>query len=224
MKGGIGKSQITVLTATALSSPPFSLRVAVVDVDEQKSIVELQKIDTKFYAPTTPPFTVVDVDVSGLEQQIADLDKQFDLVFIDAAGKLDTSADALQQEISRSIMYADFLFMPFVAGNFTLRANIKYLTFARQIQAAKRLTNRPLRVFGFVNMYRSRSRANAALIEDLETLKSHNDFSLMSAMLGDYAAFKEADTFTSLFEPNGSDVAKANFSEWLNEFLRIIQN
>ena len=164
MKGGIGKSQVTVLAATALSSAPFNLKTAIVDVDEQKSIIGLREIDDGFYTGKKPPFDVLDMDANTLQQRIGELDKTYQIIFIDAAGKLDVKVDALQQDISRSIMYADFLFMPFVAGNFNLAANFKYLQFARQIKSARQLTNRPLRVLGFINMHRSRSRANQFLI------------------------------------------------------------
>jgi cellulose biosynthesis protein BcsQ len=221
MKGGVGKSQTTVLAACALSSPPFNLKTCVLDIDEQASIAELREIDNTFYEHTEPPFDVIRMDMKELQKRIADIDKAYQLVFIDARGHLDLKADALQQEISRCMMYADLIFIPFVSGNFNFSANYTYLNFAKQAQSARQLTNRPLSIWAFVNMYRSRSRASQSLMEELKERRSELD--VMGNYLPDYAAYREADTFTSLYDPESSDVAKQNFSIWLNEFLNIIQ-
>jgi cellulose biosynthesis protein BcsQ len=224
MKGGIGKSQTTVMAATALAAAPFNLKVAIVDIDDQKSIMGLREIDQSVYESQVAPYDIFSLEVNDLQQRIGELDKVYQVIFIDAAGKLDTKLDALQQEISRSVMYTDFLFMPFVAGNFNFSANYKYLHFVRQIQSARQLTNRPLRVVAFVNMFRQRSRASQFLVQDLADLRANEGLQTMQVHIGDYAAFREADTFTSLYDPLSNDSAKANFSEWLNEFIGIIQS
>lgn len=221
MKGGVGKSQTTVLAACALSSAPFNLKTCVLDIDDQASIAELREIDKTVYQSQEPPFDVLKMDMKGLQQKIGEIDKAYQVVFIDARGHLDFKADALQQEISRCMMYADYIFIPFVSGNFNFSANYTYLNFAKQAQSARQLTNRPLNIYAYVNMYRSRSRASQNLMEELNGRSQ--ELSVMKQYLSDYAAFREADTYTSLYDPNSSDSAKQNFSNWLNEFLSIIQ-
>jgi cellulose biosynthesis protein BcsQ len=221
MKGGVGKSQTTVMAACGLASPPFNLRTCVLDIDEQASIAELREIDKSVYDGAKPPFDVIQLDMVGLQKQIADIDKRYQVVFIDARGHLDFKADALQQEISRCMMYADYIFIPFVSGNFNFSANYTYLNFAKQAQSARQLTNRPLNIVAFVNMYRSRSRASQNLLDELH--ERREELAVMENSLSDYAAFREADTYTSLYDPESNDSAKQNFSNWLNEFINIIQ-
>lgn len=221
MKGGVGKSQTTVMAACALSSPPFNLKTCVLDIDEQASIAELREIDKSVYENQSAPFDVFRMDMVELQKRIADIDKAYQLVFIDARGHLDLKADALQQEISRCMMYADIIFIPFVSGNFNFSANYTYLNFAKQAQSARQLTNRPLSIWAFVNMYRTRSRASQNLVDELK--ERRGELNVMGAYLTDYALFREADTFTSLYDPESNDSAKHNFSAWLNEFLNIIQ-
>jgi cellulose biosynthesis protein BcsQ len=221
MKGGVGKSQSTVLAACALSSPPFNLKTCVLDIDDQASIAELREIDKSVYPDVKPPFDVFRLDMTELQKRIADFDRDYQLVFIDARGHLDFKADALQQEISRCMMYADLIFIPFVSGNFNFSANYTYLNFAKQIQTARQLTNRPLKIVAFINMFRSRSRANQNLVDEMSDRKQ--ELSMMVNHLFDYAAFREADTYTSLYDSNSNDSAKQNFSNWLNEFLGTIQ-
>ncbi len=223
-KGGIGKSQTTVLCASALSQPPFNLKTVVIDVDEQKSISLLRRQDLLSYEGLEkPPFDVLTMSVSEMESKISELDKTYQVIFLDAAGKLDTHKDPFDQDISRCILLSDFLFIPFVAGNFSFAANVEYLAFARKVQRSRQLTNRPLRVWGFINMLKNRPSANAFLNEEFERLKTiDTEFKILETPLRDYSAFADADTITSLYTPLSNDTAKRNFSEFLNELIKIL--
>ena len=119
-------------------------------------------------------------------------------------------------------MYVDSLFIPFVAGNYNLESTLDYFRFIKTVQLQRALQPRPLNVFGFVNMHRARSRANTFLSEDLDTLRASENLLTMKLSLNDYAAFREADSITSLFDPLSNDSAKQNFSDWLNELLTLI--
>ncbi len=226
-KGGVGKSQCSVMVATALSRPPFNLKVALVDIDEQKSIVYARKMDALSYvteggAATPPPFEVFDFDIETLQNQVADLDKKYQVLLIDAAGKLDAKADINQQEVTKSLMYIDYLLLPFVAGNYNLDSTLRYLQFILQVQKARVLSNRQLTAIGFVNMYRSRSRKNQFLLQDIADLGQSAQLPFMQNYLNDYALFSDADTFSSIYEINPtSDPAKQNFQIWFNEFCKI---
>lgn len=224
-KGGVGKSLLTTMTATALGSEPFNLKVAVIDLDHQATIYKLRQIDKQAYPQdTAEPFTVFRFKVAEFQKNVAEIDKSFDVVFIDTAGKLDNETDVLQQEISRALMFTDVLFIPFVAGFGNLTATYDYLNFVAQIQDARQLQQRKLKFYGFINQYRSRSRANDFLIQDIESIQQTEPFEVMTSRLNDFAMFKDADTITSLYSPNSSDSAKRNFSEWLNEFIKLIKS
>jgi cellulose biosynthesis protein BcsQ len=223
-KGGVGKSQVSIMTAAALSSAPFNLKVAIVDVDGQKSVVRIREVDQQSYPADTPlPFSVLNLKVSELQKQIGKLDKEFEVLIIDAAGKLDVDAPIETQEITKSLMYVDFLFMPFVAGNHNLTATFDYFRFVRQVQQTRQIQPRPLTVFGFVNMFRTRSRVNQFLVQDIEDLKASEGLAMLETALNDYALFKEADTITSIYNNDSNDPAKANFSAFVNELLHVIQ-
>ncbi len=221
-KGGVGKSQCSVMTASALSLPPFNLKVTLIDVDEQKSVVSARNLDKRAYTEGVAPFEILDLTVEQMQEQIALLDAQNHVILIDAAGKLDARADVTQQEISKSLMYVDYLFLPFVAGNYNLDATLRYLQFVLQLQKARVLSSRKLTATGFVNMYKTRSRKNTFLIQDIDALKSSANLPFMQNFLNDYAAFSDADTYTSLFDPLSNDAAKANFAAWMNEFAKTI--
>lgn len=222
-KGGVGKTQISIMTATALSQKPFSLRVAVIDLDNQKSVINLRNYDLKAYQISDAPFEVFDYELSELQANITTIDKTFDIIIVDVAGKLDNKQPIETQEIAKTLMYVDALFIPFVAGNFNLESTLSYFKFIKTVQLQRALQPRPLSIYGFVNMHRQRSRANTYLNEDLQTLQASERFTVMQAVLNDYALFRESDTIVSLYGINSSDAAKANFSTWLNELISVIQ-
>jgi chromosome partitioning protein len=223
MKGGTGKTTVSVMLATALSQEPFNLKTCIIDLDQQKSVVGIRGLDVRAYQTDKVPFEVFDYRVVDLQNNIGKLDKEFDVIFLDAAGKLDIDLPIESQEITKILMYVDALFIPLVSGNYNLDATIKYLQFVQQVQKIRQLQARNLTVTGFVNMHRARSRANQFLIEDIETLKVSQNLKMVGTALNDYASFRESDTMTSLYDPLSNDSAKVNFSTFLNEFISIIQ-
>lgn len=223
-KGGVGKSLCTTIAAVALGKDPFNLKVAVVDLDDQKTIFSLREVDKEAYlTDTPPPFTVFNWTLQDLETKIGELDKNYEVVFLDTAGKLDARVDVLQQEISRALMFADYLFIPFVAGFGNLAATFQYMRFVQSIQKARQLSQRQLKFFGFINQFRNRSRVNDFLVEDIKTIQQSYPLPMMRQSLRDYSAFKEADTFHSFYQPLSNDAAKLNFVEWANEFIELIK-
>ena len=160
-----------------------------------------------------------------MQKKLPELDKAYQVIILDTAGKLDTEAPIESQEITKTMLYVDYLFIPFVAGNFNLQASLDYLKYALSIQKERKqkATNpRQLNVIGFVNMFDSRPKKNKMLLEDVRKLVTAAPFPFMESHLGDYVQFSEADTYTSFYAFMSGESAKANFALWLNEFVKII--
>ncbi len=221
-KGGVGKSTLTMLTATALSQPPFNLDVCVLDADDQSSLCDLRQSDMGYNTEQTPPYEIRPATLNDIHKDIRELDRRFHVVFIDVAGKLDLNIAADKQEIIPYLSYVDLLFMPFVAGNFNVDASAKYLKTVLHVQLSRQLSARPLKVFGLVNMFRERSRVNGFLLDDIQNLRSVVDIQFMETHLRDYALFKESDTLKSLYSENSNDAAKANFRTWIDELANLL--
>ena len=101
-KGGVGKSLCATMTAAALGQPPFNFNVALVDLDEQKTIASLRQVDKESYPPDlAEPFTIFDFSLPDLESRIGTLDRDYDLIFLDAAGKLDARARSEERRVGK---------------------------------------------------------------------------------------------------------------------------
>ena len=216
-KGGVGKTTCTALVANCLSQSPFNLDVIVIDIDNQKSLSTARQLDIDYY-DKIPPYKILSLDVETFEREIKELDKTNDIILIDTGGKLDK--ESLKQE--RVLAYCDFLFIPFVSGNYNLDSSLDYLKFALEIRARRSSNTRKLNLIGFINRYRARSRARRQLSNEINDLKQFANIEFMRNNLNDYSLFSEIDTYESIYNENASNKASLNFSVWLNELFRII--
>jgi len=220
-KGGVGKTTLTALTASALSGDPFLKSVFVADLDTQQSLIRRRLADLKNFSEI-PPYRIEAKTVAELLADVNDLDKNYDLIFIDSAGKLDTNLPADQQEITKLLLLADFVFIPIPGGNYALDSTLDYLRFAMKIKA-KRI-GRPLEIIGLVNMAEPRTIEDKILHEDIVEIKQMIPaLRVMEQPLNRYALYRSVDTLTSIYEPNAQDRAKANFSAWITELYNIIK-
>lgn len=220
-KGGVGKSTVIAMTANALSQAPFNTKLCVIDCDRQQSLAEARAFDTQDGEQV--PYPIFGMSLEELQDKIYDLDKEYDLILIDTAGRLDHTIPVENQEITKAMMYVDYLFIPFRAGSFNLEASIEYLQVANKLQKLRAKTPRPLRFYGFVNLFKDRSTTNNFLVSEIENLRGQG-VSFMMCRLRNYALFEEIDTMTSFYDVNSSNKAKLNFTVWLNEFVKILKN
>ena len=86
-KGGVGKSQCSVLLATALAQPPFNLKVTLIDLDDQKSVVAARKLDKLSYTEGVEAYPILDKTIEAMQDDIVQLDAENHIIIIDAAGK-----------------------------------------------------------------------------------------------------------------------------------------
>lgn len=223
-KGGIGKTTLTVLTATALSNHPFNKKVLLIDNDNQKSAVRLREYDEKNYENEQPPFLIREMNYEQIVSSIIDIDEMYDYVFIDTPGKLDANLPAEQQEVTKILLLTDYLFLPFKAGALNLDATTDYVKVILQAQKHRAGTDRPLHIRGVVNFFKERSRINRELSDELTYLKKHASLDFMETALKQYVAYEYLDTYTSMYDTSSSDPATGNFSEFINEFLTIMNH
>jgi len=221
-KGGVGKSTVIALAANALSQAPFNINLCVIDCDLQQSLAEARNFEAE-EAEEDFDYPIYGMTIEELQDKIYDLDKQFDLILIDTAGRLDHTVAVDDQEITKALMYADYLFVPFRAGSFNLDASLEYLQVAVKLKQLRQESERPLKLFGFVNMYRDRSKTNTFLISEIEHLRSQG-IKFMMCRLRNYTIFEDIDTQTSLYDVNANKKANLNFTVWLNEFIKILRD
>lgn len=159
----------------------------VADIDRQNSLD----------ADQVTPYALEKTTLSALLNALPTLDKTFDYILIDAAGKLDTDLPADRQEISRLLFVVDVLAIPVTPGNFTLAATLEYVKLAKMIQA-KRGVKHPLRIMTFVNQAEPNTRDDKELRLQLTELAALAKIDVLTASLPRYAAFRAMGLKTRL--------------------------
>ena len=220
-KGGTGKSTCTTLAANGLSQAPYNFRVAVIDTDKQKSLTRARLFDSEDHTGTFP-YDVLNYNVPTFEAKAAELIGQNDFIFVDAAGKLDRDLPTQHQEISRIVTLLDYLFIPFVAGNYSLEATLDYLKFVLQEQALRGPDARQLEIIGFVNMDRERTRNRRYLLSEIDDVKRMAGIPFMKSSLKDYTLYKDVDTLETFYDESPTDPARLNYTIWLKELAQIL--
>lgn len=218
-KGGTGKSTVTTLLANALAAEPFKKRVFVADCDPQQSVIKRRLADVRTFE-AVPPYKIEAKNLAELKADAQMIDAQNDYLFLDVAGRLDASKPADEQETTRFLAFADFLFVPFVAGNFAFESSLDYLKAALKIRAARASTARPLQIFGFVNMAEPRTADDRHLADEIAEFSALVSLPFMAARLNRYATFRATDTLASSYNPNG-DKAQKNLAAFADEFFKI---
>lgn len=209
-KGGVGKSTLTMLCAAAFASQGRAVFVA--DIDKQGSLSD---------AGRDAAYTCEKTTLAALLNRLPDLDKKNDVVFIDAAGKLDSDLPADQQEITRILLFADLLCIPVTPGNFSIAATLDYIKLAMLCRAA-RPPDRPLKIAVFINQAEPATRDHKELSAQLIELADLTNITAMTAYLPRYAVFRAAGANDSLLAPRGKDKAKNAFTSWFKELQKII--
>ena len=221
-KGGVGKSTVTMLAATALAAPPFNYRVAVVDLDRQQSIARRRSMDREDH--TDPlPYDVLTYNLATFQREVNRIDSTYQIVFLDVPGKLDSEAGR-DSEAVRVLQYIDLLLIPFTPGNFALAATLDYLKAALAVKAQRAALDTPERldVVAFRNMHRVRSRHGRTLAGELDALTTLTAVPIMESPLKLYSEFEDADTLTSLYNPGSKNPARGNLSAWVDELHTLI--
>lgn len=216
-KGGVGKSTLTLLAATALSSAPFNKKVLVIDADDQQSLIRYRNEDITENLESELPYKIISClgDIKKLHDTLQRATKTHDYIFIDVAGRLDDFT-------KKVLFYVNVLGIPFQAGNFALESTFDYIQFALNV-SQKRISNKMegITMIGFVNMYMKRRVRSKDIRENLEAFEEH--ISVMNNNLGFYSAFMNATTLESAYDKKSKSTAKINFANWLNEFIKLAQ-
>lgn len=219
MKGGIGKSTATLLAATALAQAPFNKKVIVLDLDRQGSLHELRELDKEDTDSFSYP--VRSCTMEEFYKDIKQLDKDYDLVFLDTGGKLDNNLSFEQQEITPMLLNTDVLFIPFVAGNFATDATLKYLEYVVKVEQLKQEKHgQNLNIIGFVNMHIKNRKDDSDLAEYLAEIASETGLKFMQNRLGFYTAYRGADTIKSLYKEKPTNSQERNFKMWIKELSK----
>lgn len=202
LKGGTGKSTVTMLLAGAMASD--GKKVLILDCDEQQSIKML--FETEKEPDVIPLFDVQKVHVQSIRDALQSASTKYDMVFIDLP-RFTSASDGIAFEV---LAYCDLVLVPVMPSQMDVLSTLDLLPILSEVKAVKKKAKFGFKYFGFLNKVKNRSENSLAR----ETLEQYG-LTMFDATLQDVKIFLYPSAFTSILNsPDG----KKRFGDFFNEF------
>ncbi|MDP4201128.1 MAG: ParA family protein [Bacteroidota bacterium] len=238
-KGGMGKTAITVLTASYLHYTK-GYHVAVIDCDyPQHSIVEMRKRDTElvmkddyFKGLAYRQFSTLGIKAYPVKECTLDMaiptamkmteqsEKHYDIIFFDLPGTLNTPG------VIRTLAAMDYLFTPVSADRLVLESTLQYAIMLTENLIAPRKGNIK-GLYLFWNMVDGREKT--PLYGAYEKAIAELDVSILKTFLPDSKRFRKevSDERKTVFRSTLFPVDKmllkgSHIAELVNEICQIL--
>lgn len=145
-KGGVGKSTLLMLTASAVHNRTKK-KVLVIDCDPQRSVKEIynhEKGNEHSYDVIAFNWKQPKPEVN-FDKTIALAEKKYDIIFLDVPGRIEG------KEIYFSILVSDIVVVPIVASVLDIKSTISFLQTLPKVKKLKEEQGYKFDVYGVVN-------------------------------------------------------------------------
>lgn len=172
LKGGVGKSQVSMNLAVYFANQDYS--VVIIDSDTNQTCSQWSGLRPE----DLPDVTVVGMtDAKQIRRNVGKLEEQFDIVIIDGV-------PALSQMASTIILLSDLLLIPMIASPADLWATEKFLD---RFDEARTLKGEDIPSYFVYNIHDSRLN----LTKEVEEVVGEYDIQALKSSLRNRVAYRE---------------------------------
>ena len=204
MKGGSGKSTVTMLLAAAIAAEQKK-KVLIIDCDNQRTIGD-------WYESSDPTKTLVTVEEMQ-PRRVAPFLKRYandyDVIFIDVPRITDKDKDGATVML---LYYCDGVLIPVIGSQVDVMATIDFLRITHQMQADQKKDGYKCIVHGFINRHNQR-KDNVTASEILEK----NGLKMFDSHLSDLKIFTSPDLEQSTLD---TAEGRRRFEPFYLEFIQ----
>ena len=196
-KGGVGKTTLATNLAVALSKKGS---IVLVDADDQQSALKWSKRRTQ-----NPVYT--EYHTGDLKKILLDLQKKYDYVLLDVAGR-----DS--EEFRSALQVSDKLIVPTQPS----QADVEVLPFVLKLFNTYHKVNEKLQPYLVVNKAPSNT-SSTEVADSIELLGTLPKFKLLNTIIRDRKQFRDATIQGLSVMEMGSSKARDEFNDFLVEIL-----
>ncbi len=208
-KGGVGKTTLLMLTASALHSR-MNKRMVVIDCDQQASIKHIYEKENNDMS-----YPVINFDWAQKNSQInftkiiALCQLKYDFIFLDLPSKSEKN-----DEIYNSLVISDIIIIPVIASRLDIISTIKFLNTLPKITKIRKDKKMSIEIYGIINKKDStREYRELDFLKQLSGIGNIKLFYTPISMSVDYK--RKISTVHDPVDPQ----AKHEFNTYFEEFI-----
>lgn len=209
-KGGVGKSTITTLVATALAIDKQK-KVCIIDCDSQKSITKYREMESAAFADVKVPYVIEPLSFKFLHDFLQYNKSKYDYIFIDIPRITDNEEGS---QLLQVLGFCDGILIPFLGGIYESLSTKDFIKAIQVLADYKKSVSIDFLFYGVLNR-KSRRKENQETIEFLES----EGLTVFDNSLNNLKLFASPSTLFSVLEDaEGQRRFKKFFDEFCEKF------
>ena len=207
-KGGVGKSVVTLMVATALAEQKGK-KVLVIDCDSQASVQAMHELECSYYPDDSPLIEVEALSPRRVNTFLKRFGEDYDIIFIDIPRMTDAKAD----NPTVMLLYnCDGILVPVIGSEVDSLATHEFMEVIQECKDYKEEMQEDFAFHGFINR-RNRRKSNA----ETETELKQAGLKMFTNSLADLTIFTAPSVFSS---PLATAEGNRRFEPFFKEFCR----
>ncbi len=210
-KGGVGKSTITILLASALAKQKKK-KVLIMDTDSQESVSKWYNTQKSFYE-SEPLVEVERIMVNHVQMYLQKFGEDYDIIFIDVPRMTEGDREATNAQL---LYYCDSILIPVLGSQFDVQSTKSFYNIVKDAEAKKKELDYDYTVYAFMNRVNTRSENSEAR----ELVRSNLKIPMLEEEIRDLKLFTTPSLFESILD---TKKGKERFEPFFNEVIKKLK-
>ena len=189
-KGGVGKSTVTMLLASAMAKD--GKKVVVLDTDSQNSVADTLRIEKTMYPDSDPLVDVEAIAPRYVSDFLRFKASNYDVVFIDPPRITEAKTD---DALALLVAFSDLVLIPVLGSQVDVMSTAGFIDLVKRMAEHKESNNISFQYFGFINRM-NRRKDNEQAFQYLDKI----GLPMLDSSLGDLKVFASPSLFFSVMD------------------------